>query len=87
MENVLCAFVAKFTNDVCPKCGEDIVAGEPVKWTDTHRNKLMHDSCEPVAKSPIPPEVENELYDTFIRCQNYYDQTREYDHDLERYKG
>lgn len=70
---LLCSFIAKFTNDVCPKCGEDVVAGESVKWTDTHRNKLMHADCMPQSKPDVPLQVQNELTDMFLRGELYAD--------------
>lgn len=78
---VLCSFIAKFSNDVCPKCGEDVLAGESVKWTDTHRNKLMHASCEAASKPIIPSEVENELSEVFLRGELYADVRDPYQQD------
>jgi hypothetical protein len=69
---MLLSFSARYAGR-CIRCGEDINSGESVKWSDTHRTKLIHTDCKSQDKELPSPEAQDELERAFLRGEFYPD--------------
>jgi hypothetical protein len=58
---------------LCWRCFEDIKAGDPVKWDNNQKARLIHEDCKPDDKELPSPEAQDELERAFLRGEFYPD--------------